>query len=56
MLNKITDVDMLLEDSLDGGPPSVGSGDIPTQGGSGLVGTILTTPVSSKKVMFNIYK
>lgn len=45
----MTDMEMLMEDSLDGGPPSVGSGDIPVavvaQGNSGV-----TTPASTKKV------
>lgn len=56
MLNKITDVDMLLEDSLDGGPPSVGSGEIPTPGVSGFVSTSVSTPVSSKKVIITYKK
>lgn len=43
---------MLMEDSLDGGPPSVGSGEIPT-----VVPTVATTssttttPVTTKKVL-----
>lgn len=45
----MTDMEMLMEDSLDGGPPSVGSGDIPaavaTPGNSGTA-----TPASTKKV------
>lgn len=52
----MTDVDMLMEDSLDGGPPSVGSGEIPT-----VVPTVATTssttttPVTSKKVFSVLY-
>lgn len=42
-------MEMLMEDSLDGGPPSVGSGEIPTAspmpGNSGTA-----TPASTKKV------
>lgn len=49
LLTKITgDVDMLLEDSLDGGPPSVGSGDIPAPIGV-VAGSTMSTPISSKK-------
>lgn len=48
-LIKMNDVDMIMEDSLDGGPPSVGSGEIPvliqTPGNN-----IPTTPASTKKV------
>lgn len=48
-LIKMNDVDMIMEDSLDGGPPSVGSGEIPV-----LVQTpgppASSTPASSKKV------
>lgn len=40
---------MLLEDSLDGGPPSVGSGDIPAPIGV-VAGSTMSTPISSKKV------
>lgn len=52
----MTDVDMLMEDSLDGGPPSVGSGEIPT-----VVPTVVattsttTTPVTAKKVFYFQY-
>lgn len=44
----MTDMEMLMEDSLDGGPPSVGSGDIP----AAIVtpGNTVATPASSKKV------
>lgn len=45
----MTDMEIIMEDSLDGGPPSVGSGEIPavmsTPGNSGTA-----TPVSTKKV------
>lgn len=52
MLTKVNDMDILMEDSLDGGPPSVGSGDIPaavvaTPGGT------TSTPVTTKKVKQN---
>ncbi|KAK7869922.1 hypothetical protein R5R35_013708 [Gryllus longicercus] len=42
LLPKIGDPEMMLEDSLDGGPPSVGSGDIPTP-------VSMATPISKKK-------
>lgn len=42
LLPKIGDPEMMLEDSLDGGPPSVGSGDIPTP-------VSMVTPTSKKK-------
>ncbi|XP_060527189.1 protein polybromo-1 isoform X2 [Cylas formicarius] len=49
-LTKMTDMDVIMEDSLDGGPPSVGSGEIPavvsmpgSNGGAAL------TPASTKK-------
>lgn len=49
LLTKMTDMEIIMEDSLDGGPPSVGSGDIPaaisTPCNSGTA-----TPVSTKKV------
>ncbi|KAF5301597.1 hypothetical protein FQR65_LT08902 [Abscondita terminalis] len=46
---KMTDMEVLIEDSLDGGPPSVGSGDIPTTV-TAVPGNITTpTPTSSKK-------
>lgn len=52
MLTKVNDMDILMEDSLDGGPSSVGSGDIPaavvaTPGGT------TSTPVTVKKVKQN---
>lgn len=47
----MNDVDMIMDDSLDGGPPSVGSGEIPvlvpTPGAS-----TPATPASTKKVIF----
>lgn len=50
-LSKMSDMDVIMEDSLDGGPPSVGSGEIPVV----VPNTPVTTPVStpaptSKKV------
>ena len=47
-LTKMNDMDILMDDSLDGGPPSVGSGDIPAVVSA--PGTTLATPVTSKKV------
>lgn len=51
LLTKMTDMEIIMEDSLDGGPPSVGSGDIPaaisTPSNSGTA-----TPISGKKVRF----
>lgn len=46
----MTDMEMLMEDSLDGGPPSVGSGEIPIIAASGNSGT--STPASGKKVSY----
>lgn len=48
MLTKINDMDILMEDSLDGGPPSVGSGEIPAA--TVVVPGNTTTPVTTKKV------
>lgn len=47
---KMTDMEVLIEDSLDGGPPSVGSGEIPTTvvAAQGIPTT--TTPTTTKKV------
>ncbi|XP_025829015.1 protein polybromo-1 isoform X3 [Agrilus planipennis] len=39
VLTKMSDMEMLMEDSLDGGPPSVGSGEIPT--------SVVPTPTST---------
>lgn len=47
-LTKMTDMDILMEDSLDGGPPSVGSGEIPTVVSTS--GSTTTTPATTKKV------
>ncbi|ENN78044.1 hypothetical protein HUJ04_006145 [Dendroctonus ponderosae] len=41
-LTKLADIDIVMEDSLDGGPPSVGSGEIPAA-----VNSILMTPVTN---------
>lgn len=44
----MNDMDILMDDSLDGGPPSVGSGEIPA-----IVvtpGTTSATPITTKKV------
>lgn len=49
----MNDMDMLMDDSLDGGPPSVGSGDIPVVISTPGNNTI-TTPVTSKKVCKNV--
>ncbi|XP_022920699.1 protein polybromo-1 isoform X3 [Onthophagus taurus] len=51
VLTKMTDVDILMEDSLDGGPPSVGSGEIPVviPSTSATTGTATTTPATVKK-------
>lgn len=49
---------MMIEDSLDGGPPSVGSGEIPTPITASIIATptpgVTTTPVSSKKQVLTI--
>lgn len=49
MLSKI-EMDILMEDSLDGGPPSVGSGEIPAVIASTPLGTAISTPGTAKKV------
>jgi protein polybromo-1 len=46
-LTKMNDMDILMDDSLDGGPPSVGSGDIPAVVAT--PGNVLTTPATGKK-------
>ncbi|KAK9869165.1 hypothetical protein WA026_002914 [Henosepilachna vigintioctopunctata] len=46
-LTKISDMDLLIEDLIDGGPPSVGSGDIPP--GTPNPGSTASTPLTSKK-------
>ncbi|XP_064212434.1 protein polybromo-1 isoform X5 [Tribolium castaneum] len=46
-LTKMNDMDILMEDSLDGGPPSVGSGEIPVI--IATPGTSLSTPNTTKK-------
>ncbi|KAK9878876.1 hypothetical protein WA026_003705 [Henosepilachna vigintioctopunctata] len=46
-LTKMTDMDLLIEDSMDGGPPSVGSGDIPPVTPN--PGSTASTPLTSKK-------
>lgn len=56
-LTKMNDMDILMEDSLDGGPPSVGSGDIPAiipPPGTSTPNTnnTPTTPATAKKVPF----
>ncbi|KAJ8910037.1 hypothetical protein NQ315_015242, partial [Exocentrus adspersus] len=54
-LTKMNDMDILMEDSLDGGPPSVGSGDIPaivTPMGS-VTGTPVTPAATKKKTNKN---
>lgn len=50
MMSKMTEMEMLMEDSLDGGPPSVGSGDIPTTITSTPGSSVPVTPSTSKKV------
>lgn len=49
MITKMTDMEVLIEDSLDGGPPSVGSGEIPTTVVT-TTNSTLATPTTSKKV------
>ncbi|XP_030752668.1 protein polybromo-1 isoform X2 [Sitophilus oryzae] len=45
-LSKLADVDIVMEDSMDGGPPSVGSGEIPS-----VVGNLITaTPGGSNHI------
>lgn len=47
----MNDMDILMEDSLDGGPPSVGSGEIPiVVPASGSNAGAPATPASTKKV------
>nr|QYV43163.1 polybromo [Colaphellus bowringi] len=49
-LTKMNDMDILMEDSLDGGPPSVGSGDIPVVvPTTGTATPAIATPASTKK-------
>lgn len=45
----MNDVEMNMEDSLDGGPPSVGSGEIPIHVQTPGINTPVT-PVTTKKV------
>lgn len=49
MMSKMTEMEMLMDDSLDGGPPSVGSGDIPTTITSTPGSSVPVTPSTSKK-------
>ncbi|XP_019875742.2 protein polybromo-1 isoform X3 [Aethina tumida] len=44
-LTKMNDMDIIMEDSMDGGPPSVGSGEIPTT----VISNTPVTPAASKK-------
>lgn len=46
----MNDVDMIMEDSLDGGPPSVGSGEIPVLVHTPGAATTPATPATTKKV------
>ncbi|CAH1119196.1 unnamed protein product [Phaedon cochleariae] len=48
-LTKMNDMDILMEDSLDGGPPSVGSGEIPVVICTPGANTTATTPATTKK-------
>lgn len=50
LLTKMTDMEIIMEDSLDGGPPSVGSGDIIPAAVSTPCNSGTATPVSTKKV------
>ncbi|CAG9839835.1 unnamed protein product [Diabrotica balteata] len=52
-LTKMNDMDITMEDSLDGGPPSVGSGEIPAVISNTPVSTPVSTPVPTSKKKTN---